>query len=320
MRFYLRSASTLLIVTALSTPALAQNDPFGQPQPAPPPGGGGGTWQQPGQQGAPGATAPPAEQVEAKQPKEPKRGDFNAGGQVRLPSGPDEMGEYATFNWVALDMKGKYYLLDSVTAEANIPIAVIHPDSAMIGGGMVEPGYFGGFSATLDAKLPKGPFASMMKYEADVGLLLTGSYMVEGAMLLSEKDFPLFTGNFAPGFSGGLKMNIKMSSLVDFKLNPVWVYQAAEVESLEGVQIPMSLVLALGDVIKVSADLGIFTGDDYSFGADNGGRIYAGGALDVKIGKLIFHGGAGTASLLTGGLYPSVRDAFYLDLNVAFAK
>ncbi len=295
MRVYQCSAFALLSVVALSTPALAQNNPFGQPQ-----------------------TAPPAASAEEqKKPKQPKMGDFNAGGQVRLPSGPDEMGEYATFNWVAVDAKGKYYLLDSVTLDASAPIALIHPDT--VAGG-AEPGYFGGLAVTFNAKLPQGPMAGMMKYKTDVSLLLTGGYMKEGAMLLSEKDFPMFIGSFHPGFSGGLSMKIKLSSLVDFSLVPVWVYQGGEVENQQAVQIPMSLILSVGSLVKLSADLGVFTGDDYSFGADNGGRIYAGGALDIKIGKLIFHGGAGTASLLTGGLYPTVRDAFYLDLNVAFAK
>src|SRR5689334_5008864 len=99
---------TPLLVAALlsiAAPALAQTDPSGgMPAPMPP--------------GDPAATPPsdPAVQQQAdpnakKEEKKPKRGDFDAGGQVRLPNGPDEMDEFATFNWVALDVKGKYYLL-----------------------------------------------------------------------------------------------------------------------------------------------------------------------------------------------------------------
>jgi hypothetical protein len=267
-------------------------------------------------------TAPPPASVQAPVPapaakKQPQQGDFDAGGQVRLPSGPDEAGAFANFNWVALDVKGKYWLLDWMTVNATAPIAVIKPDSLVTG---EHPDRFGGFSVTLDTRLPKGPLASLMRYETDVALLLTGAYMREGAMLLSDKDYPLFLGALQPGFSGGLAMKVKLSSLLDLSLAPVWVYQAGTSESATAVQVPMSLVLALGDLVKLSADLGVYTGDDYSLRAANGGRIYAGGALDVKLGPIVLHGGAGTASLLTGGVYPSIRDAFYLDLNVKYAR
>jgi hypothetical protein len=38
----------------------------------------------------------------------------------------------------------------------------------------------------------------------------------------------------------------------------------------------------------------------------------------VKLGPVLAHAGAGTASLLTGGLYPTVKDAFYIDLDVKY--
>ena len=44
------------------------------------------------------ASATPSDQPAQK--KEPGRGDFDAGGQVRLPNGPDANGKFATFNWV----------------------------------------------------------------------------------------------------------------------------------------------------------------------------------------------------------------------------
>jgi hypothetical protein len=256
---------------------------------------------------------PPAEE---QKPKEPKRGDFDAGGQVRLPSGPDEMGQYATFNWVAVDLKGRYYLLKQVSVSGNIPVALIKPDSVM---GGAEPSMFGGMSLTLDARMPRSPFVPKnTKY--DMALQLTGAYMREGAMLLSEKDYPLFMGDFKPGFAGGALIKMQMSSLIDFALQPAWVYQSGSGGSLTAVQIPMSLIVKLGETLKVSSDLGVFTGDDYSFRPSRGGRIYAGGALDVKIGPIIAHAGAGVASLLTGGLYPTIKDSFYIDLNVKYAK
>lgn len=262
--------------------------------------------------------APPVDQpAEKKGPREPKAGDFNAGGQARFPSGPDEMGNFASFNWVAADLEGRYYIFKTVTLDANIPLAIIKPDT--VGPMGPEPSVFGGFTATLDARM-KAPKMPGIKYDTDVGLALTFGYMKENAMLLSDKDYPLFVGDLQPGFAGGLVMKVKLSSLVDFSLIPSWVYQKGSMESATAVQIPLSLIIKLGDLVKVSADLGIYTGDDYSFSGDNGGRITTGGALDVKIGKILIHGGVGVASLLTGSAYPTISDSFYVEANVKYAK
>lgn len=265
------------------------------------------------------APTTPANPDQKTKKKEPGRGDFDAGGQARFPSGPDEMGTYESFNWIAVDLRGRYFLLDQVFVEATVPLAVKKPDTAMIGGAMVDPRMIGGFEARLEAKLamPKMPG---IKYDTEAGLRLTFGYMREGAMLLSPTDFPLFTGDFQPGFAGGLLVKVKLSSIVDFNLVPAWVYQSGAMESLTAVQIPMSLRVALGDLVKVSADLGIFTGDDYSFSGDNGGRISTGGALDLKIGPILVHAGAGVASLLSGGMYPSIGESVYVDVNVKYAK
>lgn len=264
----------------------------------------------------PAPETPPPEDAEA--PKEPKRGDFNAGGQVRLPNGPDEMGEYATFNWVAFDARGTYYLLKSVTITGNAPLAVKKPET--LAGGAVDPRFFGGMSVTLDARLPKMDVPMVPSKDTVVGLILTGAYMREGAMLLSEKDFPLFVGDFKPGLAGGVLAKAKVSSLIDFSLTPTFVYQQGTMESINAVQIPTSTIVKLGETLKVSADLGIFTGDDFKFGGDSGGRIAAGAAIDLKIGKIITHAGVGFASLLTGGAYPTITDSLYIDLNVKYAK
>lgn len=238
---------------------------------------------------------------------------------MRLPSGPDEMGRYATFNWVALDVKGNYYVFDTVTINGNIPVALIKPE--MFGG--IEPKMFGGMSITFDARMPKMnvPLAPRAK-DTDSALILTAAYMTEGAMLLSEKDFPFFVGDYEPGVAGGLDMRAKMSSVIDVKLAPQFVYQSGSAEGLQAVQVPISTVVKLGETLKVSADLGVFTGDDVSFKPSNGGRIYAGAAVDLEIGPIITHAGAGVASLLTGAdsMYPTISDSVYIDLNVRYAK
>lgn len=266
------------------------------------------------------SVSPYAPPEEAK--KEPQRGDFDFGGQARFPNGPDEAGDFASFNWIAMDLKGRYYLLKTVTANLNVPIAIIKPDTVMTpAGGMLEPSTFGGFTANIDARLPlkKGSFP-LMRFDTDVGLALTLGYMREGAMLLSEKDYPLFVGDLKPGVGLGLITKLKMSSVLDFSLLPTWVYQSGTDDSLQAVQIPLALGIGLGSLLKVNLELGVYTGDDYSFSGDEGGRIATGASLDLKIGPMLFHLGAGVASLLTGGVYPTISDSVYVDVNAKYVK
>ena len=275
-------------------------------------------------------TTPGAEKQQpppSEKKKEPGRGDFDAGGQARLPNGPDAMGKYAAFNWVAFDLKGRYFLLDQVTLNGNIPIAIIHPDTIMKGGGSVDPSAIGGMTVRLDA-IFTAPHMPMMpkKGENKIGLSLTGGYMREGAMLLTEKDFPLFVGDMKPGFAGALVTRVALASLVDFSLTPAWVIQAGSASSHKAVQVPMALIIKVGSLVKVSTDLNIATGDDYSLRGKNGGRIGAGVAVDMKIGPILAHLGTGVASLLTGdpmttnAAYPSIKDSVYFDINAKYAK
>jgi hypothetical protein len=304
------------VVAALclaSAPAFAQttDDP-----PAPPPGPP--STLDPALTGAQSAPTGSAEKKAepAKKKKEPGRGDFDAGGQLRFPSGPDEMGEYKSFNWVAFDLKGRYYILDQITVDALFPLAVKKPDTVMISGASVEPSMIGGMQARLEAKMaaPK-----VTKYETEVGLQVTPGYMREGAMLLSEKDFPLFSGSFQPGIGLGVLTKVKLSSVVDFSLVPAYVYQSGSAESLTALHVPLALRVALGELLKVSLDAGVYTGDDLAFSGDEGGRISTGAAVTLKVGPIVLRTGAGVASLLTGGLYPTIGDSIYVDLNVKYA-
>ncbi|HUS29920.1 MAG TPA: hypothetical protein VMZ53_15550 [Kofleriaceae bacterium] len=270
----------------------------------------------------PGADKPAPPRAQKK--KEPGRGDFDAGGQVRLPNGPDENSKYAAFNWIAFDMKGRYFLLDQVTLNGNIPLAVKKPDMLMNG---ADPRLFGGMTVRLDAifTAPKMPMVPS-KGESKIGLSLTGAYMREGAMLLTDKDFPLFVGDMKPGFAGALVTRVALASVVDFSLMPAWIYQSGTTDSHKAVQIPMALIIKIGDLIKLSTDLNIATGDDYSMRGKNGGRLGAGVALDLKIGPILGHVGTGVASLLTGdpmttkAVYPSISDSVYFEINAKYVK
>ncbi len=306
-----------LFLSTIAGTALAQTPPPTPDQPAPPANGG-----MPGMPGTP--NTPPVAETPTPPPEDPKAekkhkpGDFDAGGQLRFPSGPDEMDKFAAFNFVALDAKGTYFLLPSVTFNGFFPLAVKHPDT--IAGGMVEPKMVGGARFELDASIPKMPKLPGLPYETSIGLALGFGYMREGALLLTPQDYPLFVGDFQPGVTGGLLTNIKLSSLVDFKLNPVLIFQKGTAENLTAIQIPLGLSVKLGSVVKLGLDLAVNTGDNFKFSGDSGGRISVGGSLELKVGKIIVHTGAGLASLLTGGLYPSVSDSVFVDVNAKYAK
>jgi hypothetical protein len=183
-----------------------------------------------------------------------------------------------------------------------------------------DPKAIGGIQIAFDIKAPKIPQTT--RYPTTGGLLLSGAYMREGAMLLSEKDYPLFVGDMKPGFTAGFWGNVKLSSLLDLKLAPVFVYQSGTAEAITAVQLPVSTVVGIGSLVKLSLDLAMYTGDDFSFRPSNGGRLGTGAALDVKLGPIVAHAGAGFASLLTGesSAYPTIRDSLFLDLNVKYAK
>ncbi len=288
--------SLAVISLLLAVPAAARAQATPQPPPRPQP-------------------TPEQQAEEDARKKEPRQGDFDAGGQIRLPSGPDEDGEFATFNWIALDLEGRYHVFGPVAFVGYVPLAVWKPDT--VAGGAIDPKLIGGGTLSLEVimKTPKSG-----AYETKAGIVLTGGYMREGAMLLSKKDYPLFIGDFKPGFGIGLPMIVRLSSVFDLTMTPAYVHQSGTEEGLDAFQLPTSTVVKLGDLAKLGADLGIYTGDDFSFRGSNGGRTSLGASLEVKIGSIVAHAGTGFASLQTGGLYPSVRDSLYVDLDVKYAK
>ncbi len=245
------------------------------------------------------ATAKPEDKKQGK-------GSFDAGGQVRFPSGPDEMGNYGTFNWVAFDLKGRYFVLDQLTINGTIPLAPIKQDLAG-----VETSVLGGFLVRPELALGK-----------TLGLGITVGMMKEGAFLLSEKDAPIYVGDLKFGTSIGPWIKIKKFGL-DLSATPSIVYQQGA-ESLTAIQVPVAAAVSLGKALKVAVEAGVYTGDGFKLGATDGGRISLGAAIDVKIGKVIAHVGAGVASLLTseemGSAYPTISDSVYVDINAKFAK
>jgi hypothetical protein len=234
------------------------------------------------------------------------QGKFNAGVSLRFPSGPDDMGEYATFNWVALDLRGRYNVTDIISVHGNIPLAIIKPD---LPDPLPDPSIFGGITGRGEIKLG-----------GTIGAGVTVGFLRYGAFLLSDKDYPLYAGDLNFGMSLGPWLKLK-TGVVNLAFVPAFVYQAGDPESITGIQVPVSAMIRAGNALKLSADVGLYSGDDFSLGADEGGRVGIGTALDIKVSKIMLHLGVGLASLLTddAGFYPSVGKSLYFDLNVKYA-
>jgi hypothetical protein len=69
--------------------------------------------------------------------------------------------------------------------------------------------------------------------------------------------------------------------------------------------------------LKAGAKVGLYTGDEFKLGADEGGRLAAGLVVDVAVSSIFVRAEAGLSSLLTddASLYTSVGKSTY----VAFA-
>lgn len=245
-------------------------------------------------------------------------GKFNAGGGLRFPGGPDEMGQYASFNWVALDLKGRYNPTSFSAVYVNVPLAVKHPDAPMGTPDNLSPSMFGGM--TLRGEIGK-PF---------LGLQVTLGYMKEQSFFYSDKMFPYYFGDYEPCVSVGPYINIKRWG-VYFATAPTLVWQkAGDLKAPNGmdsdgggaVQVPVSAAVHLGSMLEVAADLGLATGYGFAFDASEMGNIYAGGSLTVKVKPVKVHLGTGVAALFTDPTAPyhSIGDSVYFDLNVAYVK
>lgn len=238
----------------------------------------------------------------------PRRGTFDAGGKLRFPNGPDEMGQFAQFNWVAVDLQGRYFVLDQLSLEGLVLTAPVHQDL-----GMTESKIFGGFLVGPTLNLDKA-------FGIDVKL----GALTQNAVLLSAKDAPIYVGDLDLAAKLGPWIKLHRFGL-DLDLVPQVTFQNTD-DKIVALQVPVSAAVSLGRAFKLAAEVGIYTGDDLDPRPSQGGRIAAGAAIDVKVGHILVHAGAGFASLLTtddpsgGNLYSSIGDSVYVDLDAKYVK
>ena len=235
-------------------------------------------------------------------------GKFNAGFKVRMPKGPGDDGEYAQFKWIGVDLTGKYNVTDAIGVGGTIYTAPVKPDVG-------DPKVFGGFMLRPELRLG-----------STIGAFVDIGFMTYGAVLLSEKDIPFYAGDYEFASRIGPWVKFK-ANVVNLSILPAVVFQNGSPEKIAGFQLPVNAMLRAGEMLKVSADLGIYSGDDFKIGADDGGRIAIGAAVDVKVSTIALHLGVGLNSLLTSDspspgafAYPSIGDSLYIDLALKYVK
>jgi hypothetical protein len=236
-------------------------------------------------------------------------GKFNAGFKVRMPNGPGDDGTYGQFNWIGVDLTGRYNVTDAIGVGGTLytaPVKPDFPDGAM----MEDPKVFGGFMARPELRLG-----------STIGAFVDVGFLTYGAVLLSEKDIPIYQGDYELATRVGPWVKLK-ANVVYLSILPALVFQNGDPEKIAGFQLPVNAMLRAGEMLKVSADVGLYSGDDFKVGADDGGRIAIGAAVDIKVGAIALHLGAGLNSLLTSdnGPYDTIGHSLYFDVAAKYLK
>lgn len=226
-------------------------------------------------------------------------GHYAAGVRVHVASALDD-----SFNFIGLDLGGRYNVTDMINVGARIPLAVSKPDGFSVFGG-----------AAVRAELRLG---------ATIGVAADVGFGKEGMFALSAQDAPLYAepADYTAGAKLGVWVRAKAGPTY-LSVEPAFVYQAeGQAEAIEAVHLPVTAMFRAGNVARAGVLVGIYTGDDFKFGADEGARIATGLVADIKVSSIALQLGAGFASLLTDDMaaYTSVGKSVYVTVGLMYAK
>ncbi|HLL24243.1 MAG TPA: hypothetical protein VK427_19060 [Kofleriaceae bacterium] len=208
-----------------------------------------------------------------------------------------------TFNFVGLELGGRYNVSDNIAVGARIPFAVSKPDNFAV---------FGGMMARADLRLG-----------ATVGVGAEAGFLKYGAVLLSQQDAPGFAdgADYELAFTVGPWLRAKAGPTY-LSINPAFVYQGGDPEGITGLQLPVTAMFRAAGLARFGAQLGIYTGDDFGMSAEDGGRIAVGLVADTKVSTVSLQVAAGFASLLTddASAYRSIGTSVYFTVGLAYVK
>ena len=228
-------------------------------------------------------------------------GHYAVGLRVHIGSGADK-----SFNVIGIEPRARYNVTDAISVGARIPLAVSKPDGFAA---------FGGAMARAELRLG-----------ATIGAWAEVGFMKHGGVLLSQQDaFAYADGadyDVALALGPWIRAKAGPTYLV---IEPAFVYQPGDPEAITGAQLPVTALFRAGSVAHIGAMVGIYTGDNFKLGAEDGGRLGAGVVADVKVSTIKVVLGAGFASLLAddetaGNGYTSVGKSIYVSVGLAYVK
>ncbi|MDQ3339241.1 MAG: hypothetical protein M4D80_29105 [Myxococcota bacterium] len=226
-------------------------------------------------------------------------GHFAVGLRVHFGSAIDK-----TFNVIGVEPRARYNVTDAISVGARIPLAVSKPDGFAT---------FGGALARAELRLG-----------ATIGVWTEIGFMKHFGILLSQQDAFAYSddADYDVALALGPWIRAKAGPMY-LVIEPAFVYQAGS-PTVTGAQLPVTALFRAGSVAHIGAMVGLYTGDDFKLGAEDGGRLGAGLVADVKVSTIKVVLGAGFASLLTsdeaGSLYPSVGKSLYVSVGLAYVK
>jgi hypothetical protein len=225
-------------------------------------------------------------------------GHFEVGVRVHIGSALDK-----SFNIIGVEPKARYNVSDNINVGVRIPLAVKKEDGMAV---------FGGAMARAELRL-----GATIGFGAEVG------FMKHQGILLSQQDSFVYSDGADYDFALALGPWVRAKAGPTYlAFEPTFVYQPGDPEAVTGIQFPVTAMFRAGSVAHFGALVGIYTGDDFKLGADEGGRVGAGLVADVKVSTIKVVFGAGFASLLTddASVYTSVGKSIYVSLGLAYVK
>jgi hypothetical protein len=229
---------------------------------------------------------------------ESQAGHYAAGVRVHAASAVGD-----SFNFVGLDLQGRYNVSDSIAVGARIPFAVVKPDGFAVFGGMMA--------------------RASIRLGATIGAAAEVGFLKYGAVLLSQQDAPLYGdgADYELAAAVGPTVTVKAGPTY-LSFHPKLVYQPGDAEAITGIQFPVAAKFRVGGLALIGAQVGLYTGDDFKLAADEGGRIATGLVADVKVSSIALQLAAGFASLLTdeAAPYTSIGKSVYATVGLMYVK
>lgn len=218
--------------------------------------------------------------AEVERPINLVKGQLEAGIDVSVPKGPDEMGEPALGAWLGFTIRGDYAVNEKIQAGASIPIVLVKPDFGLSDG----PKTVGGVQLN-------GQYSVMDMLSARV-VLGYGSPSLEG---VNRFGVPAYAGDMQLAFGAGAAFKKKVADKIAVSADPLLYFQIdggqndmGEQEMLMVFGLPIAGHYQVMPELVATLRTGFNTGHKFKTSGDDGASIplIAEAAYTLMQGKL----------------------------------